>query len=390
MSRLRIALPPLRELSPDSTLEFARLDKHGQVLESAHSTLRQLGAAGPVGVECFLHPADSVLTSLALPPLSAARLTAAVTCAVDTMILGGSQDMHVAHSRRGAEGQVQIGWLAKSDLQGLSLVLTQSRLKLAGLYPAPYRLLMPPPEHISASVEDGHLLLRHGLDHAAVEPLVEDHLQPLALSDRAVHWMGEHAPQGAQPHTAPEQRWSGPLPGWGLQGSVSRAGAAAPGWGKALACCALAVTVWLLGLNFYAAREAGRGQQLKAQMSAQVRQAFPELPVILNPLQQARQQLAARQGGRSDAPAQGFAPMVEQAGQALPALAGSVQRLSFNDGQLQLELAADTAPLAPDQTVQATLAQAGLAASRLGRVWTLSPAPATADNSDEPLEATDE
>lgn len=390
MSRLRIALPPLRELTPDSPLEFARLDRHGQLLEAAHSTVRQLGSTGPASAECFLHPSDTVLTRLPLPPLSAGRLGAAVACAVEAMVLGCRQALQVAHGRRGDDGQVPVGWLAKADLQRLNLALTQHRLKLAGLYPAPYRLALAPQGSISASVEDGHLLVRHGLDHAAVEPMLEDHLEPLALRGSLVHWIGEPAPQGAQPHTAPEQRWSGPVPGWGLQGSPSRAGASTPGWGKALACCALAITVWLLGLNFYAAREAQHGQQLKAQMSAQVRQAFPELPVILNPLQQARQQLAARQGGSGHMPAQSFVPMLQQAGEALPALVGSVQRLSFSNGQLQLELAADSAALAPDQTVQATLAQAGLSAARTDRIWTLNAAPATADIRDQPLEDIDE
>lgn len=390
MSRLRIALPPLRELSADSALEFARLDQRGQVLESAHSTLRQLAAAGAASVECFLHPADSVLTRLSLPPLSAARLGAAVTCAVETMILGSSQALHIAHGRRGDDGQVQVAWLSRSDLQRLSLILTQSRLKLAGLYPAPYRLALAPGGQLSACVEDGHLLLRHGPDHAALEPLVEDHPPSLTLSGSAVHWIGEHAPPGETAQNAPAQRLAGPLPGWGLHGTLGRGGAAAPGWGKASACCALALVVWLLGLNIYAAREANHGQQLRTQMSAQVRQAFPELPVILNPLQQARQQVAARQGGTPDSAPQGFAPMVQQAGDALPALAGSVQRLTFVDGQLQLELLPDTAPLAPDQAVQASLAQNGLAATRTGRVWTLNPAQPLADNPEQSMDDPDE
>ena len=66
---------------------------------------------------------------------------------------------------------------------------------------------------------------------------------------------------------------------------------------RLLVAAALALAVWVVGLNLYATREATQGQRLKAQMSQRVKQAFPELPVILNPLQQARQQIAARQSG---------------------------------------------------------------------------------------------
>ncbi len=64
--------------------------------------------------------------------------------------------------------------------------------------------------------------------------------------------------------------------------------------------------MWTVGLNLYAARQADEGQRLKALMSQQVRQAFPELPVVLNPLQQARQQLTVRQTGAAADPASAF------------------------------------------------------------------------------------
>ncbi|MCS5517246.1 hypothetical protein NWF32_27125 [Pseudomonas qingdaonensis] len=55
--------------------------------------------------------------------------------------------------------------------------------------------------------------------------------------------------------------------------------------------------IWTLGLNLYAARLADTGQQLRQHMHQQVRAAYPQLQVILNPLQQVRQQLAAGDNG---------------------------------------------------------------------------------------------
>ncbi len=97
----------------------------------------------------------------------------------------------------------------------------------------------------------------------------------------------------------------------------------------------------MIGLNFYAAREAAQGQRLKARMSQRVKQAFPELPVILNPLQQARQQIAARQSGAATDPAQRFANLVQQAGSAMPFMSGNVQALVFENGELRLNVVAE-------------------------------------------------
>lgn len=392
MSRLRIALAPLRDLTPDSALEFARLDAALRVLESGNSTLVQLGRdARHTVVEYFLHPADSVLTSLALPPLTPARVSAAVDCAVQSLTLGASQHMHIAHSRRNPDGQVQISWLPKAELQRLNQVLAQSRLKPGGLFPAPYRLALPPEGHLSACLDDQHLVLRASLDQGAVEPMVDDHLKQLQASGRALHWVGERAADGVPDPQAVNQHWTGRTPAWGLHGTVSRTEGRRQGWGKALGCCALAIGVWVTGLNLYAAREAAQGQQIKAQMSQRVKQAFPQLPVILNPLQQTRQQLAARQSGTPDMPAQGFNHLLQQAGHSLPSMAGSVRQLTFTDGQLHLELVPETAQVAVDDALLAALGQAGLSATRNGSVWTLSAAAIpTADDSDSRTENDDE
>ncbi|WP_447892373.1 type II secretion system protein GspL [Pseudomonas marginalis] len=360
MTRLRLALPPLESLTSDTELEFAQLDRKGHVSHTGISTLGQLGQqVKSQAVECFLHPMDTVLTRIELPPLSASRIDAAVTCAAQALILGPSEQMHVAHSARDADGQVHLSWLPKAVLDRLGQLLGLHGLKLGGLYPAPYRLAVPAAGQINGCVVEGQLLLRFTLAHGAVEPLVEDRLEALAATGESVLWPVDH------------QRWNGAAPGWGLHAGVGRRTAQAAGWGRALGCCALAVGVWVAGLNLYAAREVAQGQQLKQQMSQRVKHAFPELPVILNPLQQARQQLANRQGGGPAQLNHDFAYLVQQAAMALPFMAGSVQRLTFSERQLQVQMTAEATPAA-DGAVQAALSQAGLSAHRNERIWTLS------------------
>jgi len=146
--------------------------------------------------------------------------------------------------------------------------------------------------------------------------------------------------------------------------------------------------VWVIGLNLYAAREASQGQQLKAQMAQRVKQVFPELPVILNPLQQARQQLAARQKGAAEDPAQPFNRLVLQAGSGMPFMAGTVERLTFVDGTLQLSLLADARRGANDKDKdwQAALAQVGISATADDEGWLLRPS----DEVTTPDESTDD
>ena len=103
-----------------------------------------------------------------------------------------------------------------------------------------------------------------------------------------------------------------------------------------------------------------------------MKQVFPELPVVLNPLQQARQQLAARQSGAATDATQVFTNLLTQAGLAMPFMVGSVQSLSFAGERLQLELLPDT-PKTADSAWQGALLQAGYSVQAQGNGWALSP-----------------
>ncbi|MGE7955205.1 type II secretion system protein GspL [Pseudomonas sp. NPDC089530] len=398
MSRLRVSLPPLHTLTAQSRVSGAWLDRQGQFQETHETSLLQLGQTPKVpALECFLHPEDSLLASIELPALAPTKVSAAVACAAQALILGQSEAMHVAHSPRDADGQVQISWLPRTALAQLGQVLEQAGLKLRGLYPAPYALPVPASGQLTASLQDQHLLLRHSLQQGSVQPLPEDALQALLANGAGLQWVGEAAPEAALAQLPASQRWTGQLPDWGLHGGVQNNGRRQPGWGRAAALCAAALAVWTLGLNLYAARQADQGQQLKAQMSQRVRQVFPELPVILNPLQQARQQLEARQSGASGEAPQSFNSLMQQASNAMPFVIGGVERLNYGNGELQLSLLNDTRVPAPDSGWQGLLNQAGIEASPGDQGWTLRAAsaaagatPMAADDSEDSEEDEDE
>ncbi|WHS58325.1 type II secretion system protein GspL [Pseudomonas sp. G2-4] len=393
MSRLRIALAPLDGLGIDSPVAFAWLDRQGQVRDAGRSSLRALGQGTKhLMVECFLHPRDSLLTSLELPPLSATKTSAAVACAAQALMLGAGEQMQVAHGPRSADGQVHVAWLDRESLGTLGQILLQAGLKLRGLYPAAYALpVLPGPV---ACIEDGHLLVRHDLQHATVQPLMEEALGEWLLEvGSGLHWVGESPPQASIDSLPATQRWTGTAPGWGLHAGLTQGMVGRGGWGRAAGICALALAVWVVGLNLYAAREAAQGQRLKAQMSQRVKQVFPELPLILNPLQQARQQVTARQSGLVLDPAQRFASLVKQAGSAMPFMTGNVQELVFEAGELRLKVVAEAQKTTAGEDWKVPLAQAGIEVAAIDQGWTLRVAPAgqgTQGSPDDTLEADDE
>ncbi|MGX9566476.1 type II secretion system protein GspL [Pseudomonas sp. CFBP 5748] len=393
MTLLRIALTPLASLNLDSPVAFAWLDRQGQVREEGHSSLRALGQGRKnLRVECFLHPRDSLLTTLELPLLPAAKITAAVNCAAQALMLGASERMQVAHSPRGADGQVQIAWLDRESLDALGRMLRQAGMNLRGLYPASYALaVLSGPV---ACIEDGHLLVRHSVQHAVVQPLLDGALDEWLLQTGAgLRWVGESPPPASVETLPGTQRWTGVAPGWGLHTGLAHGVAERGGWGRAVTLCTVALAVWVVGLNLYAAREAAQGQRLKAQMSQRVKQAFPELPVILNPLQQARQQISARQNGTAADPAQRFASLVQQAGSAMPFMGGNLQALVFESGELRLEVVAEAQKNAAEDAWKIPLGQAGIDVAANDQGWTLRVAPAgqgAQDNPDETPEADDE
>lgn len=148
----------------------------------------------------------------------------------------------------------------------------------------------------------------------------------------------------------------------GLQGPTK-----ALGWGRVVAIWGAAALIWCLGLNLYAVQLAGEGEQLRGHMVAQVRQAFPQLPVVLNPLQQARQQLQGAQGGT----ASGLAALLDGAGQGMPFLAGNVAAMNYRDGELHITPLAEGSKAPADSAWQADLAARGIQAQAQGQGWVL-------------------
>ncbi|PYC28910.1 GspL/Epsl periplasmic domain-containing protein [Pseudomonas mosselii] len=288
---MEVWLAPLAELDEASLLEYRLADRRGQA--NRGQLLREAKGAS---WRLHLHEQDSLALDIAMPPLTGKRLTAAVGCAVQGLVLGDAGQVHVAHGPRRADGQVAVAWLGLTELARLQAWLQAEGVRPVGLY----------------------------------------------------------ACQDAAPSVAD------------LSGGL--AGPAKPmAWGRTLGIWVAATLVWCLGLNLYAAHLAREGEALRTRMVAQVRLAFPQLPVVLNPLQQARQQL---QGGQGSA-APGLVALLEGAGQVMPFLAGNVEAMDYQDGLLRITPLADGGKAPAGSAWQADLAARGIDGQASGQGWTL-------------------
>ena len=108
----------------------------------------------------------------------------------------------------------------------------------------------------------------------------------------------------------------------------------------------MAALVWTAGLQVHAHRLATQGQALKREMAARVKAAFPELPVVVNPVQQARQQKEARAGQAPQAAVGGDYAGLSRAAVGLLAQlpAGQVQALHYTAGELRIRWREGAAP----------------------------------------------
>ncbi|ANN69174.1 GspL/Epsl periplasmic domain-containing protein [Bordetella bronchialis] len=330
---LRLALPPLRDLSPDSMLPFALLDRDGRILRSGELPLSGLAGAVPPGrVEAILHPHDTVETRIALPPLRGPRLQAAAVALVEPLTLSPTEDLAIAYGPRDAEGQADVAWTGRAALARAWETLARAGLNVVALYPA-----------------------------SAVMPRHPDR------ADRAGQALSLPA----------DARWRQPGPAWSL--ALPELRPMAQGrhrWRAPLIWSATASIVWMAGLNLHAAQLAAEGQALRQSIHDRVAAAFPELPLIVDPLKQAQQRVDALRAARDVAGDGDFMPLAQAAARMLPAGGFDLSALSYENGVLSIERG-DKSPPAPasrDDAARRQAGTAGLVLTATGSGWKIAPA----------------
>jgi len=250
-------------------------------------------------VQAILHPEDVIVAAIVVPAISANRHAAAVRGTLEGLVLGDLDALAVGHSGRAADGTVIAAWTAREPLR-----MAWQRLSAAGLAVQaffPLQVWSDPP----------------------------DTPQPPVLQDSR------------------DPRWQAPAPGWSL--ALPQLAPRQPSrWRGAAVWLGIAAAVWIAGLNIHAAQLDTERQQLHQRMEQDVRDAFPDLPVVLDPLRQAQQGRDALRAGQGDAASSDFLSLARVAAQVLPFAADAVDRLAYRGDVLTLRL--QSAPERPAAT----------------------------------------
>jgi general secretion pathway protein L len=109
-------------------------------------------------------------------------------------------------------------------------------------------------------------------------------------------------------------------------------------WRAPLVLAALCVVTWIVGLNIDAWRMLREERALRARTESAFREAFPRVPVVLDPVKQMHRGLADLRTGADAAEPRDFLPLAASLARALPAEADVVRSLEFREQVLRVEL----------------------------------------------------
>jgi general secretion pathway protein L len=135
-------------------------------------------------------------------------------------------------------------------------------------------------------------------------------------------------------------------------------------WRLPATLAVLCVLTWIVGLNIDAWRMLREERALRSGMEAAFRQAFPRVPVVLDPVAQMRRGVSDLRAGGGAADPRDFLPVAANLARALANEGDVVRTLDFREQVMRVELeprAIDTPK--KRETLVANLAAAGLDAS---------------------------
>lgn len=377
MNALRVRLCPLAEFGADSALDFEVIDGERRVLERGIAVPAALPRLARV--DLVIAAPDVLLLDVALPRLSGARLRAALPALAEPMLLGDIEHAFVVASRPDGAG--------RSTLAVLDRALFKRALELFG------RLGIAPvsatPEPLTLAAGRGRWRLRPGSAYGSLrmserlgvacsysggaEPPVELRLaieQAGAARPEAIEVEGEcdsaawTAALGVTvAPVAPDRARAAPVALELLQYEFTPRMADWRAWRVPAVLAAALVLAWIAALNIDAWFKLREERQLRVQMTTAFREAFPRVPVVLDPLAQMRRALVDMRSGAGTGDAGDFLPLAARFAQVAQMDAETVRLIEYRDRGLSVHFeprAVDSA--AKRDALVTRLARAGLTA----------------------------
>ncbi len=358
---------PARAEGDGALCGFALLADDGAITQRGDGALRNLAdlvAASRRGV-LLLAGADVTLLAVQAPPLSGARLKAALPGLVEEDILGDPLDQVLVAAPLQPDGTRPVAVVQRDWFESLvRTLLAQGARSVAAL---PAQLCLPlQPGSVTAAVGGGELTVRQGLFQGF--GLALDGAPAVALQTaRALagdaplvlfvppEQMGEY--QALASEAGPGIALEGDDWVHWIAGSKSTAFDLVPGLGAAgaptrdwrrwrwpLALVVLALLVNLAGLNVDWLRMRREARALQQSMTQTFRSAYPREPVSDDPARQMRQNIDRAKAGTGQLTPQEFTWMAAAFGEALRGLGRPVgiASLEYRDRALSIKVKPET------------------------------------------------
>lgn len=339
---LRVRLAPLAELGADSTLDYEVLDANRTVLERGSAVAAALPRLPRT--ELVVAASDVLLVEAAVPPLSGARLRAALRSLAEPHLLSAPETAFVV------AGKSSVLAVLDRVLFERALALL-ARLKIKPSSATPEQLSLPLRAGrwrawmgaSSGCVRTGEL---SGISCSAGNPPVELALavQQAPTRPQAIDVEGECDAEawsrelGVPVELVPPANRAEPARLELLQYELAPQ---VVNWRAArlpLALAALCLLTWIVGLNVEAWLLWREANALRAQINADFREAFPRVPVVLDAAKQMRQGVAELKSGAGAGSPRDFLPLTAGLARAFPNEADVVRKLDYRGDALRAEL----------------------------------------------------
>ncbi|MYM90252.1 general secretion pathway protein GspL [Rugamonas sp. FT82W] len=355
------------------TCPFALVGDGGNLLQQGVSPLGNLSdlVASSRRVVLLLAAADVTLLRVVAPPLSAARLKAALPALVEEQVLGDPADCVLAAGAADADGGRTVAVVQRSWIEVLVKALLAQGAHHVSVLPA--QLCLPfQPGSVSAALTTGdagfELILRQsqtmgmGLTlpaqpQAALQTLramagdepVTLYLAPAQMAQFAPLVAGIEAGHGI---TLMEDHWAhwvaaSRSAGLDLAPALGASGANARQWQRwrwPLRIAALALLVNVAGLNIEWLRLKREAAAVSQSMLQTFKAAYPNEPVILDPAAQMRKNISLAKADGGQPAADEFTALSAALGEALGALPRKdiIATLEYRDRALQIKVKPNT------------------------------------------------
>jgi general secretion pathway protein L len=349
---------------------FALVGDGGNLLQQGSSPLGNLAdlVASARRVVLLLAASDVTLLRVKTPPLSAARLKAALPALVEEQVLGDPADCVLAASAADGEGMRSVAVVQRAWLEVLVKALLAQGAHAVSVLPS--QLCLPfQPGSVSAALTPGdtgyELIMRQsqfqGLGlalPAQPEPALHT-LRALAGDEPVTLYlapaqMAQFAPlAGEVPHlTLAEDHWAhwvaaSRTAGLDLAPALGASGATARQWQRwrwPIRIAALAVLVNVVGINVEWLRLKREADAVRLSMTQIFKAAYPKETVILDPAAQMRKNISLAKSDSGQPGADEFTALSAAFGEALNVLPRKdiIATLEYKERALLVKVKPDT------------------------------------------------